>query len=134
VAVVGLVALRYRALRPTLVACLPAILSAAITVGLLSLAGVALNMLSLVALLMVVSMGVDYGVFLAEAGDDRAALGATRLSVLVSGCSTALGFGLLALSDHPSLSSIGSTACLGIVLCLLGAPLLQHLTRPRLPP
>ncbi len=132
VAVVLLVALRHRALYPTLSSCLPAFLAAAATVGLLSLLGVALNILSLVALLMVVSMGVDYGVFLAEAGDEQEALSATQLALFVSALSTLLGFGLLALSNHPSLFSIGSTAGLGILMCLFLAPL-PRLLFPRTP-
>ena len=61
-------------------AYLPAVLAAAGTVGLLSLLGESLNMLSLVALLMVVSMGVDYGVFLAENRHDARQLDATHLA------------------------------------------------------
>ena len=130
-AVVGLVSLRHRALRPTLMALCPALLAAAGTVGILSLAGQQLNLLSLVALLMVVSMGVDYGVFLAETCARPNALRATHLSVFVAGVSTILGFGLLAFSDQPALFSIGSTAGLGVLLCLLLAPTTCTLLRPR---
>jgi predicted exporter len=120
-AVVGLVALRHRALRPTLVACAPALLAALGTVGLLALFGVELNMLSLVALLMIVSMGDDFGIFLAEAGGDRAALDATHLSVLVAGLTTIVSFGLLALSDYPALHAIGLTSVIGAALTMLFA-------------
>jgi predicted exporter len=120
--VVALVALRHRALRPTLSAVAPALLSAAGTVAILSLAGVQLNVLSLVALLMVVSMGVDYGVFLTESDQHTASLEATHLAVFVAGTSTLLGFGLLAFSDQPPLFSIGLTAGLGVLLCFLLAP------------
>ena len=121
-AVVGLVMLRHRALRPTVVAVCPAMLAAAGTIGLLSLAGQELNLLSLVALLMVVSMGVDYGVFLAETRGRPAVLEATHLAVFVAGISTTLGLGLLAFSDQPALLSIGSTAGIGILMCLVLAP------------
>lgn len=121
-AVLVLVGLRHRSLRKTAIAYVPAVLAAAGTVGLLSLCGVTLNMLSLVALLMVVSMGVDYGVFLAESHRDARRLDATHLAVFVAGVSTALGFGLLALSDQPPLRSIGLTSGLGVLLCLVLAP------------
>jgi predicted exporter len=121
-AVVALVGVRHRALRPTVTACVPALLAAAGTVAILSLAGFQLNVLSLVALLMVVSMGVDYGVFLTEAGNDQASLEATYLAVFVAGTSTLLGFGLLAFSDQPPLFSIGATAGIGVILCALLAP------------
>ena len=130
-AVVSLVGLRHRALRPTLMALCPALLAAAGAVGVLALAGQQLNLLSLVALLMVVSMGVDYGVFLAETCARPKALRATHLSVFVAGVSTILGFGLLTFSDQPALFSIGSAAGLGVLLCLLLAPTTCAILRPR---
>jgi len=126
-AVLALVAARHRALRPTVVACAPALLAGAGTIATLSLFGVPLNMLSLVALLMVVSMGVDYGVLLAETERDSAELGATHLAVLVAACSTMLGFGLLAFSEQPPLFSIGATAGIGVLLSLVLAPTLYAL-------
>jgi predicted exporter len=125
VAICLLVFLRHRRVRPALAACLPPLLAAAGTMAILSLAGIPLNLLSLVALLMVVSMGVDYGVFLAEAGRDPRVLDATHLAVLVAGLSTILGFGLLAMSEQPALLSIGLTAGIGILLCLVLAPTMR---------
>jgi predicted exporter len=127
-AVLALVWWRHRRLGPTLVAFVPAVLAAATTMALLSLGGMPMNMLSLVALLMVVSMGVDYGVFLAEAGDDPRALAATHLAVIVAALSTLMGFGLLALSDHPALLSIGVPSGLGVLLCVILAPTVRLLT------
>lgn len=129
-AVLLLVALRHRAVRPTLSAYLPAVLGAAGTAGILSLCGLALNMLSLVALLMVVGMGVDYGVFLAEHRADAKARAATLLAVVLAGTSTMLGFGLLALSSQPPLFHIGLTSAVGVLLCLLLAPTVCALTTP----
>jgi len=130
-AVLLLVWLRHRRLAETLVAFVPAVLAATTTVAILALCGLPMNMLSLVALLMVVSMGVDYGVFLAEAGDDPRALAATHLAVLVAALSTLMGFGLLALSDHPALLSIGVPSGLGVLLCVILAPTVRLLVRPR---
>lgn len=127
VAVLALVALRHRAVRPTLTAFAPALLAALGTVAIISLAGLELNVLSLVALLMVVSMGVDYGVFLTEAEPGSDALEATHLAVFVAGTSTLLGFGLLAFSDQPPLFSIGLTAGIGVSLCFILAPTLNAL-------
>jgi predicted exporter len=121
-AVLMIVALRHRAVRPTLIAYLPAILGATGTASILTLCGLQLNMLSLVALLMVVSMGVDYGVFLAEHRRDPTARDATLLAVVLAGASTILGFGLLALSSQPPLYHIGLTSAVGVLLCLLLAP------------
>ncbi|MFO1076619.1 MAG: hypothetical protein U1E73_02715 [Planctomycetota bacterium] len=119
-----LVWLRHRRVVPTAIAFVPAALAAAGTAGLLALCGVDLNMLSLVALLMVVSMGVDYGVFLAETMADAEALAATYLAVFVAGVTTMLGFGLLAISEQPALRGIGLTSGIGVLLCLVLAPTL----------
>jgi len=121
-------------LRPTLAACAPALLGAVGTVALLGLLGIPLNILSLVALLMVVSMGVDYGVFLAEGDEQGEGLDATHLAVLVAGVSTIFGFGLLAISDQPALYSIGSTSGIGVLLCLVLAPTMRALTLGAPPP
>jgi len=133
-AVLLLVALRHRAVRPTLIAYVPAVLGAAGTTAVLALCGLQLNMLSLVALLMVVSMGVDYGVFLAEGDEQGEGLDATHLAVLVAGVSTIFGFGLLAISDQPALYSIGSTSGIGVLLCLVLAPTMRALTLGAPPP
>jgi predicted exporter len=134
-AVLVLVLLRHRALRPTLIAYTPAVLAAAGTAAALTLLGLELNMLSLVALLMVVSMGVDYGVFLAEHRNDPAHRGATLLAVAVAGTTTILGFGLLSLSSQPPLLHIGLTSSVGVLLCLLLAPTVCALaTRGEQPP
>jgi predicted exporter len=129
-AVLALVALRHRALRPTLVATAPALLGGASALGALALAGVEVNLLSLVALLMVVGMGVDYGVLLAEAGDDERVRRATLLSVVVAGASTIVGFGLLVSSRQPALFSIGSTAAVGVLACLVLAPAIASIAAP----
>lgn len=118
-AVVLLVAVRHRAVRPTVIACLPALLGGAGTVAVLALAGVPMNLLSLVALLMVFSMGVDYGIFLAEKEPRPGAHDVTYLSVSLAAVTTVLSFGLLALSEQPPLRCIGLTSGVGILLCLL---------------
>ena len=117
--VVALVAWRYRRLKLIALAVVPAVLGAFCTIAVLGLCGIDLTLLSLVALLMVVSMGVDYGIFLAEDEEHPGARGATQLGVVVDGLTTILGFGLLAISSHPALFSIGATAGVGVTLCLV---------------
>ncbi|MCA9513384.1 MAG: MMPL family transporter [Myxococcales bacterium] len=128
-----LVFLRYRRALPTAAAFLPAILAAVATVAVLALVGQPLNVLSLTALLMVVSMGVDYGVFLAETRGGGAELGATLVALVLACLSTVLGFGLLALSSNPALRSLGLTAGVGVLLSLLLAPTVLVLTRQKEP-
>ena len=40
------------------------------------------------------------------------------------------GFGLLALSDQPMLKSIGATAGIGVLLCLVLVPTMNRIARP----
>ncbi|HEX6812667.1 MAG TPA: MMPL family transporter [Planctomycetota bacterium] len=128
--VVLLVIARHRRVRPILISCVPALLGAAGTIAVLALAGVAMNLLSLVALLMIVSMGVDYGIFLAEDEPQPGAHDVTYLSVSLAAVTTVLGFGLLALSDQPALFCIGLTSGVGIVMCLVLALATSALLRP----
>ena len=122
VGVFALVLLRYRRIGLALAAFAPAVLAAGATLGLLAGFGVEIGLLHVVALLLVLSMGVDYGVFLAESRDDPGGFAATLLSVLVACLSTVLAFGLLAMSASPALRALGITVGLGVLLSLVLAP------------
>ncbi len=127
-----LVAARYRTPRRTLAATLPALLAATLTVAVLAALGKPLNLVALTSLLMVVSMGVDYGVFMAEAATHHPGeLPATLLSLLVACLSTVFGFGLLALSDHPALETIGLVAGVGVTASFVLAPATLAWLAPR---
>lgn len=136
---VGLVAvgvvllLRYRSPRRALAALIPAVLSAGTTLAALSFLNIPLNVLGLTSLLMVLSMGVDYSVFLVETeADSRVTdiddatsnqeLGATLVGLLVSWVSNVCGFGLLAMSAQPALRLIGVIAGVGVTSAFLLAP------------
>lgn len=132
VGVLIMLALRYRDLARTLASFLPSVLAAGVTLSVLALTGRALDLVAMAALLMVISMGVDYGVFLVDASDSEEARTVALLSVFLAATTTVLGFGLLALSSHPMLSVIGITATVGMLACLLLAPTtLVMLTRQR---
>jgi predicted exporter len=117
-----LLAVRYRDVRKTLAAFLPSLLGAAVTVACLAFTGRALDLVALAALLMVISMGVDYGVFLVDASETEDEPTTALLSIFFAATTTVLGFGLLALSEHPMLSTIGMTTFIGMTVCALLAP------------
>jgi predicted exporter len=133
-AVLVLLGLRYREPKRTLVAFLPSVLAAGVTVSILNLAGRGLDLISLTALLFVVSMGVDYSVFLVDANDESEArsVAAALCGALLACLSTVVAFGLLAASDHPVLSNLGLTAAVGIATSLLLAPTTLVLVGPRI--
>ncbi len=130
VLVLLLVVVRYRSLPAALAAFLPAVLAAGCTIGLLTLLGQRVSLLHVVALLLVLSMGVDYGVFLVEARRDSSGASVTCVGLLFACLSTVASFGVLSLSDNPGLHAIGMTATLGVVLSLLFAPTAWVLLRP----
>lgn len=131
VAILALVAGRYRSLRLTAIAAVPAVVAGFATLGLLCLGGEALNLLHLVGFVLVLSIGVDYGVYLAEIAPHPAAEPATVLSIAVAALSAVLGFGLLGLSANPALRAIGLTTGIGVLLSLVLAPTLLLLAAPR---
>ncbi|MFO7562548.1 MAG: MMPL family transporter [Enhygromyxa sp.] len=132
-AVFTMIALRYRALGPTLAAFMPALLAGSTALAVLVLAGFSLNLLHVVSLLLVQSMGVDYGVFLAENREHPERAAATVSSLLACCTSTVLAFGLLAMSSNPALRSIGLTAGIGVFSSLILAPTAMILFAKRRP-
>ncbi len=120
--VLSILALRYRRWRPVFAAFLPSVIVAALLFSIFALLGVRANLFHAMSLIMVMGMGVDYGIFLVDSARDRQMLGATMLSLLMSCLTTFFVFGTLALSSQPALRAIGTTTGIGIVLCYLLSP------------
>jgi len=113
---------RYRSLRRALAAFLPAAGAGAATLGAVSLLGFPITLIHVVTLLLVLSMGVDYGVFMVESERYDEGPVPTVVSLLVACASTVLSFGALAMSDQPALRAMGLTTAIGVLLSLLFAP------------
>ena len=107
-------------------ALLPTLLASALALALPALAGQALQLFNVLALLLILGMGVDYGIFLLE----QPARHAVRpfLSVSLAAASTLLAFGLLALSATPALRAFGLTMLLGIGMAWALTPLFMPWT------
>ncbi|MCG8591436.1 MAG: MMPL family transporter [Proteobacteria bacterium] len=125
-----LLAARYRNARRTLAAFLPSLFAAGATFGVLGWLGLPVNLLHVVSLILVLGMGVDYGVFAVDSVGERRHLEATLLSLLLSCTTTLFVFGVLAFSEHPALSAIGQTTGLGILFSLAFAPVALALANP----
>lgn len=116
-AVVGLaLVLRFR--RRAWRALLPTALAGATSLGLLGWLGVPLDLFGVLAQLLLLGFGIDYGIFLLEHDDDPA----SWLAVSLGAASTTLAFGLLALSATPALHSFGLSLLLGLGLVWLLSP------------
>jgi predicted exporter len=82
---------------------------------------------NILALLLLLGIGVDYGIFLLEHDGD----GSAWLAVVLGAASTWLSFGLLALSSTPALHAFGLTLMVGVAVVWLGSPCLRRLTGER---
>ncbi len=103
----------WRALAPTA-------LASVLTVALLAIGGQVLQLFHVLPLLILLGLGVDYGIFLLE----QPGRAETRpfLSVTLAAASTLLSFGLLALSGTPALQAFGLTLAVGVFLAWLLTP------------
>jgi len=117
-----LLAVRYRAMRPVLAAFVPSVLVTLIVLAVLATIGAPANLLHVMSLVMVMGIGVDYGIFCVDSARWREDFGATLLSLLLSCLTTAFVFGSLAFSSQPSLRAIGITTGVGVLLSFLLAP------------
>jgi predicted exporter len=114
--------IRYRRWRPALGALLPALLAVLATLGVLGALGVTANLIHVLSLLIILSIGIDYGVFLVECVE-QGGVGPTSMAVLGSFATTLFSFGLLALSGTPALRAIGLTTAIGVTASMLLSPI-----------
>ena len=123
--------LRYRSFVRALLAFLPAALGASCTLGLFGSIGLPVNVASAVSLLVIIGMGVDYGIFAVDSATRAGSQGATLSSLLVSCITSVFVFGVLALSEQPVLRAIGLTTGIGVLIALAVSPMAMALARPR---
>ena len=101
----------WRVVAPTAIASLA-------TLALLGSVGAGLQLFHVLALMLLLGIGIDYGIFLQEHFGGRDAI--AWLSVALSAINTLLSFGLLSLSKTPALQAFGLTMLIGTVtLCLI---------------
>jgi predicted exporter len=133
----GLIAAGYAAVLLTLAirfgrrawrAWLPSVLGTLITLAVFGWTGEPLQLFTVLGLMLLLGMGVDYGIFLLEHPGD----GSAWLAVALAGVSTLLAFGLLGLSATPALRSFGLAMLLGEVSIWFLTPLFR-LTPERAP-
>ena len=114
--------LYYRRLRPALAAFVPSLLVGGAVVAVFAAVGAPMNLLHVTSLVMVMGMGVDYGVFIVDSARDRKELDGTLFSLFLSCITTVFIFGTLAISQHAALRAMGATTGVGILLSFALAP------------
>lgn len=100
---------------------LPPLLASIFTLALLVHLEQGLNLFHLMALILVLGIGLDMGIFLSESSD----CSHTWLAVSLSSFTSLLAFGLLAFSDTPVLHHFGLTVLIGLTLVWLLAPIMR---------
>jgi predicted exporter len=111
--VVAFLFLLFRRLSLVLLALIPVATGLVAMYGGMGWLGLELNMFNVVASILIIGLGVDYGIFMVCQGQERVHIASGR-AILLSGITTLIGFGVLVLARHPALHSIGVTVLLGI--------------------
>lgn len=107
-------------------AWLPTVLASLAVVITMALMGEPWQLFNVLALMLLLGVGIDYGIYLQEHENDLQAW----LAVVIGAASTWLSFGLLGLSQTPALRAFGVTLMLGLPMVLLLAPLFRAEAAP----
>jgi len=130
IAVVVLLLLLFRRIPEVLLALLPVLTGLLVMFGGMVWLGVEMNLFNVVASILIIGLGVDYGIFMVCHTQHEDDLASSR-AILISGLTTLVGFGALVLARHPALHSIGLTVLLGISAAVPTAILVIPAFRPK---
>jgi predicted RND superfamily exporter protein len=111
--VIILLILIFRKPKKIVSALVPVVTGLFFMAGVMGFFGMRFNLFNIVASILVIGLGVDYGIFMVcrlTEGYNHF----TERAVLVSGLTTLAAFGALVLARHPALHSIGITVLFGI--------------------
>ena len=121
--VLVLLALMFKNAKKVGIAFAPALSGLIVLAGIMGLCGLELTIYHILASVLIISSGVDYGIFMVQRLAENYEHD-TELAVLVAGLSTLVGFGTLILAQHPALHSIGLTVLVGMAVAMAAALLL----------
>lgn len=108
----------------------PTLLAVAAAMAIYGYSGVPLTLFTMMGLVLVLGVGVNYAIFVVEAGDRAPAPFA---GVLLSAATTILSFGLLSLSSMPALHQFGLVLLIGVAFSVLLAPIALTLGKGQRP-
>lgn len=115
-----LLGLLFRDIKKVLLALVPVVSGLLFVFGVMGGLGMGFNLFNVVAAILIIGLGVDYGILVVCKISEGSNL-ATEKAVFVSGLTTLAGFGALVMARHPSLHSIGVTVLLGITAAIPSA-------------
>ena len=110
-------AVRYRDPRKVVAAMTPCLVAAAWALGAMALSGTPWNAVSACGMVLILGLGLDYGVFMVESRTRDH----TGYAVLMSAATTAVGFGILVVTRSPALFGVGLAVLVGVIGALATA-------------
>jgi hopanoid biosynthesis associated RND transporter like protein HpnN len=119
--------LDFRIIRYTLLALVPLGMGVAMSLGVMTLAGMSLNPANMIAFPLILGVGAVYGVhvvhdYLArDRGKPYALSYMIGRAILVMALTNIISFGTLLISTHAGLSSLGLILALGVAFCMAAA-------------
>jgi uncharacterized protein len=126
VAVLLVMALRFRHPRQVGLVLLPALLGALWTASLYTLLDLRLNLMNLGVLPMVLALGIDDGIHILhrhQRGGEAAAQRPVYVGVMLTSLTTMITFGSLAVSSNQGIASVGILSFVGVGSCLVASVL-----------
>ena len=108
-----MLAIRYRQPRMVVAAFVPCAAALVLAVGAFAMLQVPWNAVSAASMVLILGLGLDYGVFMAE-GERRGASAHTGYAVLLSALTTLTGFGILVVARSPALFGVGLAVLVGM--------------------
>ena len=92
------------------------------TIGIMGVFDIPFNMVSVIAVPLIVGIGIDDGVHIYHRIRKERSLAPALMhsgkAVILTSMTTGIGFGSLMLSVHPGMYSLGMTTTIGIAACL----------------
>lgn len=117
--VVLILAVLLRRWSSVLLTVLPAVTGLEVMLATMVLLGLRINMFNVAALVLVIGLSIDFGVFAIHRPREHSRT--QDLAVTTSALTTVGGFGALSLAQHPALFSLGITVVLGLIPALICA-------------
>ncbi len=110
----------YREPRKVIGALVPCLAAIAWTAAAMALLDRPWNAVSTCSMVLILGLGLDYGVFMVEAAE-HGRRRATSHAVLMSALTTIVGFGILVSADSPALNGVGLATLVGVAAASLVA-------------
>lgn len=106
----------------SVLAVVPAALGLIWTLGMMNIAGIELNLVTILIAPMILGLGVDDALHVLNRHQEKPSalpvtMSAVSGAVLMTSATTIIGFGSLAFADLPSLRALGITVSMGMVCC-----------------